>query len=140
MNDFNLEILQDSMINRNMGFAQRVALLGQVIPESGGNVEPHGNGAYGLIGWRSSRAVGLPKNLSGQIHLLMSELYDTGNNWSDGGKGTNVQTGKEMNQLFKDTKNVDQATKAIMKGYVRPEKSEWKKRLQFANLLKKHMK
>jgi hypothetical protein len=28
MNDNNLEVLQDSMVNRNMGFAQRIAVLG----------------------------------------------------------------------------------------------------------------
>ena len=142
MNDHNLEILQDSMINRNMGYVQRVALLSQVIPESGGDTKPHGNGAVGLIGWRGSRAVNLPTKLPGQIHQLMSEIYDNPNakNWSHGGQGTGIQTGKEMMKLFKTTPNSKQATKSLMKGLVRPEKSEWDKRLQFLQILKKHMK
>ena len=41
--------------------------------------------------------------------------------------------------LFLNTNNVQQAGKAFMKGYVRPEKSEHKKRLLFLDLLKKHM-
>lgn len=142
MNDHNLEILQDSMINRNMGYVQRVALLSQVIPESGGDTKPHGNGAIGLIGWRGPRAINLPNNLPGQIHQLMSEIYDNPNakNWSHGGQGTGIQTGKEMMKLFKTTPNSKQATKSLMKGLVRPEKSEWDKRLQFLQILKKHMK
>lgn len=140
MNEKNLKIIQDSLVARGADFPERVAVLSQIIPESGGNTEPHGNEAYGLVGWRGDRAIGLPKTLSGQIHLLMTEIYDTGKNWNDGGKGSNVETGKEMNRLFRDTKNVDQATKAFMKGYVRPEKSEWNKRLALVKLIRKHMK
>jgi len=34
-----------------------------------------------------------------------------------------------MLNVFLNTNNVQQAGKAFMKGYVRPEKSEWEKRL-----------
>ena len=142
INDANINALQDSLINRNANFAQRLATLAMVIPESGGKTDPHGNGAHGLVGWRGSRAVNLPKHFGGQAHKLMLELFDnpTGKDWTHGGKGTGVMTGREMYQLYNTTQNVDQATKAIMKGYVRPETSEYEKRLAFAQLLKRHMK
>jgi hypothetical protein len=63
MNDANLQIIQDSLINRNVDFAQRVAVLSNIISESGGETKPHGNGDYGLIGWRAERAANLPKTL-----------------------------------------------------------------------------
>lgn len=142
MHDANLALIQDSLISRNADFPERVAILGQVIPESGGYTEDHGNGAAGYVGWRGPRAVNLPKDAPGQAHKLMSEIYDnpTAKDWSHGGTGTGVQTGKEMMNLFLNTQNVQQAGKAFMKGYVRPEKSEWEKRLLFLNLLKKYMK
>ena len=142
MHDANLALIQDSLIARNADFPERVAILGQVIPESGGYTEDHGNGAAGYVGWRGPRAVNLPKDAPGQAHKLMSEIYDnpTAKDWSHGGTDTGVQTGKEMMNLFLNTQNVQQAGKAFMKGYVRPEKSEWEKRLLFLNLLKKYMK
>lgn len=142
MHDDNLALIQDSLIARNADYAERVALLSQVIPESGGYTKPHGNGAAGYVGWRGSRAVNLPQDAPGQAHKLMVEIYDnpSGKDWTHGGKGTGVMTGKEMMQLFLNTDNVTQATKAFMKGYVRPETSEYQKRLDFAQLLKKHMK
>lgn len=142
IHDANINALQDSLINRNAGYAQRIAALSMVIPESGGKPDPHGNGAVGLIGWRGDRAKGLPKDFGGQAHELMNGLFsnDEALHWSHGGVGTGVNTGKEMYQLYNTSQNVNQATSAIMKGYVRPEKSEYQKRLEFAQLLKKHMK
>ena len=142
MHDANLALIQDSLIARNADFPERVAILGQVIPESGGYIEDHGNGASGYVGWRGPRAVNLPKDAPGQAHKLMSEIYDnpTAKDWSHGGTGTGVQTGKEMMNLFLNTQNVQQAGKAFMKGYVRPERAEYEKRLQFLKLLKKYMK
>lgn len=137
----NIAALQDSLINRNAGYAQRLATLAMVIPENGGRPTPHGNGAYGLVGWRGDRAKDLPQDFGGQAHKLMVELFDNpkGQHWTDGGTGTNVQTGREMYNLFNTSQNSVQATKAMMKGYVRPPKSEHNKRIAFINLLKKYM-
>lgn len=137
----NIAALQDSLINRNAGYAQRLATLAMVIPENGGRPTPHGNGAYGLVGWRGNRAKNLPQDFGGQAHKLMVELFDNpqGKDWTHGGAGTNVQTGKEMYNIFNTTQNSVQATKAMMKGYVRPPKSEYDKRVAFINLLKKYM-
>ncbi len=142
MYDKDLEILQDSLIARGADFPERVAVFSQVIPESGGSPAPHGNGAYGIIGFRGSRAENLPEDTPGQVHVLMNGMYDNpkAKDWTHGGTGTGVQTGKEMMNLFLDTPNVLQAVKAYMKGFVRPEKSEWDKRIQFSNVVKRHMK
>ena len=142
MYDDDLNILQDSLIARRADFPETVAVFSQVIPESGGSPAPHGNGAYGVIGFRGSRAENLPEDTPGQVHVLMNGMYNNpkAKDWTHGGTGTGVQTGKEMMNLFLNTQNVQQATKAFMKGYVRPEKSEWDKRLLFSNLLKKHIK
>lgn len=138
----NLAVLQDSMQGRNMGFPQRVAMLSQVISENGGYTTPHGNGAYGLIGWRGGREVGLGTNLPKQIHRLMDDTYNNNKSkeWNHGGKGTGVRTGAEMQKLFRDTSNTTQATNAFMKGYVRPPASSMQKRIELANLLKRYMK
>lgn len=142
MHDGYLDALQDSMINRKGGYAQRVSVLGMAIPENGGRPDPHGNGAVGIMGWRGDRAVNLPKDFGGQAHHLMIELFENpkGKNWNHGGKGTNVQSGKEMRELWHKTQNVSQATNAIMKGYVRPEKSEHERRQRLVNIIKRYMK
>lgn len=142
MNDKNLSIAQDSLIGRNANFAQRVAILSNIISESGGETKPHGNGAHGLIGWRSDRAYNLPTTLDGQLHYLMTETFANprGKNWHHGGDGTGVNTGKEMYNLFNTTQNINQATAAYTRGFVRPPSSEYERRKTLAQLIKKHMK
>lgn len=134
MNDKNLSIAQDSLIRRNANFAQRVAILSNIISESGGETKPHGNGAHGLIGWRSDRAYNLPTTLDGQLHYLMTETFanSRGKNWHHGGDGTGVNTGKEMYDLFNTTQNVNQATAAYTRGFVRPPSSEYERRKTLA--------
>lgn len=141
INENNINALQDSLINRGANYPQRIALLSMVIPESGGKPDPHGNGAYGLIGWRGVRAKGLPSDFGGQAHVLMEGLFNNSSakHWTHGGPGTGVMTGKEMYELFNKTNNTQQATKALMKGYIRPEQSEYGKRLILADLIKKYM-
>ena len=142
MNDKNLSIAQDSLIGRNANFAQRIAILSNIISESGGETKPHGNGAHGLIGWRSDRAYNLPTTLDGQLHYLMTETFanPSGKNWHHGGDGTGVNTGKEMYNLFNTTQNINQATSAYTRGFVRPPSSEYERRKTRAQLIKKHMK
>lgn len=140
INPENIELIQDSLIARGANFPQRVSVLSQVIPESGGDTKPHGNGAYGLIGWRGDRATNLPTTPEGQTHVLMVDLFEDPSDWNHGGKGTNVNSGKEMQYIWQTTPNTLQATKAFMKGYVRPPEIDREKRLQFIELLKKYMK
>lgn len=142
MNIPNLKLIQDSLNARGADQPEQIGVFSQAIPESGGDTKPHGNGAAGVLGWRGSRKENLPEDAPGQAHKIMSEIYDNpkAKDWTHGGKGTGVQTGREMRELFLKTPNVKQAVKAFMKGYVRPESSQWDKRLKFAELLKKYWK
>lgn len=142
INPKNLEIANDSLINRGANNAQIGAVLTQIISESGGETKPHGNGAYGLIGWRGTRAKGLPKDLPGQLHHLMKGLFESHKDWSDGGAGMNIGTGKEMQQFFKDGayNNYRKATNAVMNGYVRPPEDQKAKRHALVQIVKRYIK
>lgn len=142
IDDDNIAVIQDSMINRKARYPQRLAILSQIIPENGGRTTPHGNGAVGLVGWRGVRAKDLPEDLGGQTHKLMHEVFSNpkGKDWNHGGEGTNVRTGQEMYNLFNSTVNSEQATKAFMKGYVRPPKDVREKRIEFMKFMKQYMK
>lgn len=137
-----MTVVEDSLINRKAGFPQRIGLLTQIVAESGGSTKDHSNGAIGLIGWRGERKKNIPSTLSGQTHKLMEEIYNknNGNSWYHGGTGTGVTTGEEMRKLYLDTNNVNQATKAVMKGLVRPEQEVWETRLKLVPLLRKYSK
>lgn len=138
INPKNLSILQDSLIKRNISRPQQIAIFSQVIPENGGNITPHGNGAFGILGYRGSRKNNLPNNLGGQIHKALYETFDNPTDWTHGGKGSGFNSGKEANNTFVNTNNVLSATNAFMKGYVRPPQSEYKKRQDFIELLKSY--
>ena len=142
INPKNIAIANDSLIGRNANNAQIGAVLTQIISESGGETKPHGNGAYGLIGWRGARAKGLPTTLSGQLHHLMKGLFESHKDWSDGGPGMNIGTGKEMQQFFKDGayNNYRKATNAVMNGYVRPPEDQKAKRHALVQIVKRYMK
>ncbi len=142
LNVRNLEVMQDSMQARGMSYPQRVAVLSQAILENGGETGEHGNGAFGIMGWRGDRRIGLRNNIHQQTHRLMEDIYNNGNyrEWTHGGKGTGVQTGREMQQLYRNTKNTKQAVGSLMKGYVRPPKSVMQERYDFINTLSKYMK
>ena len=142
INSKNISIANDSLINRGANNAQIGAVLTQIISESGGETKPHGNGAYGLIGWRGARAKGLPTTLSGQLHHLMKGLFESHKDWSDGGPGMNIGTGKEMQQFFKNGayNNYRKATNAVMNGYVRPPEDQKAKRHALVQIVKRYMK
>lgn len=142
MDTKNLSIIQDSLINRKVDAPEQIAIFSQIIPENGGSTGPHGNEAFGLVGWRGSRAKSLPKTLSGQIHKLMTETYDnpSAKDWTHGGPGMGIQTGKEMYNFFKETPVVRKAVNAFMRGYVRPPESEYQKRQDFAKFLQNYIK
>lgn len=142
INQNNLAIANDSLIGRKANNAQIASVLTQIISESGGETKPHGNGAYGLIGWRGARANGLPKTLSGQLHTLMKGLFESPKDWTHGGAGTNINSGKEMQQFFKDGayNNTRKATNAVMKGYVRPPVDQYDKRHALAQIVRKYIK
>lgn len=142
INPDNIAIINDSLINRGANNAQIGATLTQIISESGGDTKPHGNGAYGLVGWRGSRAKNLPKDLPGQTHKLMVELFENHKDWTDGGPGMNINTGKEMQEFFKSGayNNYRKANNALMNGYVRPPLDQRDKRSKLVQIVKKYIK
>lgn len=140
MNTDNLSIIQDSLLNRKIDPVEQIAVFSQAVPENGGDIGPHGNGAFGILGWRGTRAQNLPTTLDGQIHKMLEETYNNpkAKDWTHGGKGTGIQTGKEMYEFFKTTPVTRKAVNAFMRGYVRPPQSEYQKRQDFAKFLEKY--
>lgn len=133
----NLSIIQDSLIKRNADKPEQIAIFSQIIPENGGNTSEHGNGANGLVGWRGSRATNLSQDLSGQIHKLMEEIYNNPNakDWTNGGPGMGIKSGKEMYNFFKKTPVTRKAVNAFMRGYIRPPQEVYEQRQSFAKFL-----
>lgn len=138
----NLIIANDSLVNRGASKVQRAAVLSNIISESGGDTKAHGNGAFGLVGWRGTRAVGLPKNLPGQLHKLMVETFERPKDWHHGGPGMNINSSKEMYEFWKSGagNSVRKATNAMTRGYVRPPKEQYEKRIDLANILFRYLK
>lgn len=133
----NLAIIEDSLINRNASEDQRIAFFSQVIPEGGGDTVEHKNGSVGIISRRGARKLNYPTTLSGQIHTEMEGLFGpfNKNEWNHGGKGSGYNTSKEAQKAFQTSVNLREATNAVMRGYVRPEPTEYSKRFDFANFL-----
>ena len=133
----NLSIIQDSLMRRNADKPEQIAIFSQIIPENGGNTSEHGNGATGLIGWKGPRAINIPNTLSGQIHKLMEEIYNNPKavDWTNGGQGMGIKSGKEMYNFFKETPVTRKAVNAFMRGYIRPPKEVYEQRQKFAKFL-----
>lgn len=135
----NLAIANDSLVNRGASRVQRATVLSNIISESDGDTKARGNEAFGLVGWRGTRAVGLPKDLPGQLHKLMVE---SPKDWHHGGPGMNINSSKEMYEFWKSGagNSVRKATNAMTRGYVRPPKEEYGKRIDLANILFRYLK
>lgn len=141
MNKDNLQVLVDSLNGRNASKEQVAAVISNVISEKGGDTSSHGNGAEGLAGWRGSRAVNLPKDLGGQAHKLMVELYSNPNatDWHHGGKGSGYKTAKEARQNYLNASTVKDATAAMTRGYIRSPMSDYERRQKLAELIYKYI-
>lgn len=105
--------------------------------QEGNKTGPHGNGAYGLVGWRSGRAVNLPSNVKGQVKKLYNETYGefNSNNWNDGGKGSGYMSGRDAQKAYKNAKTVSEAVRALNYGYVRPPASDTRYRINLSKKL-----
>lgn len=127
-----LRNMDNFMIRRNVGYPQRVAMATNVHQE-GSKLGSHGNGAYGLVGWRGSRATPV---INTNDSVQFQYLYDTtlgdydNSHWHHGGKGSGYNTAKEAQQAFIDADNVEDATRALTYGYVRPPMTDRKFRLR----------
>lgn len=125
-----LKGVDDYMISKNIGLPQRQAILYSIWQE-GSRTGPHGNGAYGLVGWRGQRAKNLSDTVQGQSEKLYNELFGEFNadNWNNGGKGSGYKSGRVAQQSFINAKTFNDALKALNYGYIRPPRKSIVKRL-----------
>ena len=124
-----LRNIDNYMISKGVGLPQRQAIAFTVHQE-GNTTGAHGNGAFGLVGWRDVRAANLPKSTKGQAAKLYQDVYGEFNadNWNHGGKGSGYKSGKAAQQAFQNAKTASEAAKALNYGYVRPPLEDRKKR------------
>ena len=124
-----MQNLDNYLVYRGVGLPQRQAILFSVQQE-GSTAKKHGNGAFGLVGWRGDRkkeVVG--KNARQQAEYLVNTLYDTENgnvsfNWHHGGNGSGYQNAKEAQEAFIKAQTAKDAAHALNYGYIRPEKKD----------------
>lgn len=114
------------------------ALLANAIEESG--IEPYAldktDTYYGISQWDKGRYPATRKSKKDRSYSAEAELQDlnsqlayyynsvmNGNtrvDWNHGGTGSGYQTAADARQAFKNAASVDDATKALVLGYVRP--------------------
>lgn len=123
--------LDNFMIKKGVGYPQRVAFATNYHQE-GNTINSHGNSAYGMMGWRGERATPIiGKDEATQINYLYNTTYGKFDNkhWHHGGKGSGYKTAVEAQNAFKNAKTVEDATRALTYGYVRPPAEDRKFRL-----------
>lgn len=130
----NLKYIDDELIKAGYGYFQRLAILGNVQRESGGNplaISPNGTW-HGIIQWNKDRyrlqSKDAQSELQRQTALLLKELEKKG--WS----GQTWQDQLNYAQSFKDASDLNQAVDIFTRRFVRPGNidSEISKRLNFA--------
>ena len=131
-----LRNVDNELIKHNVGYPQRMAVL-VTTQQEGNRTGSHGNGAHGLVGWRSGRATNLPSTVEGQVKKLHNETYGefNGNNWNDGGKGSGYMSGRDAQKAFKNAKTISEAVRAFNYGYVRPPASDTRYRINLSKKL-----
>lgn len=124
-----MQDLDNYLVYRGVGLPQRQAILFSVQQE-GSTAESHGNGAYGLVGWRGNRLKEvLGKNARQQATYLVNTLYEKdrkniSTNWHNGGEGSGYQNAREAQDAFINAKTAKDATHALNFGYIRPDYSD----------------
>lgn len=131
-----LRNVDNELIKHNVGYPQRMAVL-VTTQQEGNRTGSHGNGARGLVGWRSGRATNLPSTVEGQVKKLHNETYGefNSNNWNDGGKGSGYMSGRDAQKAFKNAKTISEAVRAFNYGYVRPPASDTRYRINLSKKL-----
>lgn len=120
-----LRDLDNLLIQREMPLPQRQSIIFSSQQE-GNTTGAHGNGAYGLVGWRGERATPIiDKSLEEQAEYLYNTLmsYDP-SHWNHGGKGSGYQTGKEAQEAFMNAQTAEDAIRALNYGYIRPPQAD----------------
>lgn len=120
-----LRQLDNYLIGQEMPLPQRQAIIFSSQQE-GNTVDAHGNGAYGLVGWRDDRATPIiGKGIDEQAEYLYNTLMRYSPvHWSDGGKGSGFKSGREAQQAFLDAITAEEAVRALNQGYIKPPRSE----------------
>ena len=111
----------NAYIAKQMGLPQRQAAV-YTFQQEGNTLGDHGNGAHGMYGWRDDRAIGLLPTMDYQTNKFYNETYGdfNPNNWNHGGTGSGYMTGRAAQEAFKNATTVEEATRALNYGYVRP--------------------
>lgn len=123
--------LDNYMIKKGVGYPQRVAFATNYHQE-GNTIKAHGNGAYGIMGWKDERATPIiDADELTQLNYLYNTTYGKFDNkhWHHGGKGSGYKTAVDAQNAFKNASTVEDATKALTYGYVRPPEEDRKFRL-----------
>ncbi len=132
----NLKYIDDELIKAGYGYIQRLAILGNIQRESGGNpLAVSSNGLWhGIIQWDKDRyriqSNNVQEELQRQTRLLLKELEKKG--WAG-------QTWKDQvayAKSFKDSSDLRQAVDIFTRRFVRPGdiNGEINKRFNFAQL------
>lgn len=132
-----LRQLEDSLISRNFGLAQRLAILATAQQEMGKEgPASRGIGGNGYLGLGTERMPLKYLNDAGyQIYFLLNDLLTTHqNNWLDGGQGgPYIKNGKEGYNMFYSAEDPNMAAQILNKSYIRPaSKSDWYRRGEVA--------
>lgn len=128
-NEDNITYISDKLNNTLLNDAQKNAILGSIIEESGGNpfaVDATGK-FKGLLQWEDSRyspdnSLSEREEIDNQLNYLIETLYNTEDrkSWTHGGKGSGYKSGKHARDSFLNTKDLYEAVHALNRGYIRP--------------------
>lgn len=126
-NAANMNAIQDSLIRYGVPAAQRAAILGTILHESGGDpsaVDATGN-FYGLLQWSRQR-MGPDESVYGSLDAQVRKILDELSNpmegdWTDGAEeGERVSHAHEGRWNFMSADDPERASLFLNKCYVRP--------------------
>lgn len=144
-----LKQLQDSLIARNFGEPQRLAILAtsaQEMDKKG--AASKGIGGNGMLGYSSERMPtkyldDTEEGRAKQIHFLIEDMLTThSDNWLDGGSGgPYIKNGKSAYNQFWNGTDATLLTKIFNKSLIRPRDREdaWDNRATVANNMSNYM-
>jgi len=145
-----MEQLQDSLIARQWGLPQRLAIMATAAQEMDKNgAASRGVGGNGYLGLSFDRMPeeyldDTPEGRGKQINYIFEDLLTTHpDNWLNGGSGgPTIMSGKDGYNQFWNSNNVWNATQILNKSYIRPRdrKDAWDNRASVAKAMQRHMK
>lgn len=128
-NEDNITYISDKLNNTLLNDAQKNAILGSIIEESGGNpfaVDTTGK-FKGLLQWEDSRyspnnSLSEREEIDNQLNYLIETLYNTEDrkSWTHGGKGSGYKSSKHARDSFLNTNDLYEAVHSLNRGYIRP--------------------